>query len=425
MASRRRERAAETGGARVQRSVAPLPAGYADLLEELRARIRTTQIKAALSANRELVALYWHIGRCIVERQQTEGWGRAVVRRLSADLQRDFPGVAGFSADNIWRMRSFYLAWQHPVLAQPVRESGDQVLAQAAREPGSVDLAQGAQESGDTILPQAAAESGEAKLAQLVPVLEVGDVPPAAAAIPWGHNVILLQKVKDPAERLWYARQTVANGWSRAMLLHWIESGLYARQGQAVTNFPATLPAPQSDLAQQTLKDPYVFDFLTLRTDAAERDLQRGLLEHIRTFLLELGAGFAFVGQQVPLEVEGQDFFLDLLFYHLRLRCFVVIDLKAGEFQPEHAGKMNFYLSAVDNLLRHPDDRPSIGLILCKARGKVIAEYALRDLAKPVGIARYTTRLIESLPEDLRGTLPTVEEIEAELAGVEGVGDGE
>jgi predicted nuclease of restriction endonuclease-like (RecB) superfamily len=241
------------------------------------------------------------------------------------------------------------------------------------------------------------------------------NLPQAATEIPWGHNVVLVEKLKDPAARFWYAQQTIANGWSRAMLVHWIESDLFARQGKAVTNFPATLPPPQSDLAAEVVKDPYNFDFLTLAQDAAERDLERGLLDHIRKFLLELGAGFAFVGQQVHLEVAGEDYFLDLLFYHLRLRCFIVIDLKTQPFKPEYAGKMNFYLSAVDDLMRHPDDKPSIGLILCKTRNKVIAEYALRDVAKPVGVARYVTRLVESLPAGLKGALPAPRQIEAEL----------
>jgi predicted nuclease of restriction endonuclease-like (RecB) superfamily len=366
-------------------SAGDIPVSYGELLEDLKTRIRAAQVKAALSVNRELIALYWHIGRSIVERQRAEGWGKAVVERLSGDLEQEFPGVAGFSARNIWHMLSFYLAY----------EPTEQKLKQAVSESDRTKLAQPARESEPAILPQAVSE------------------------IPWGHNIVLLQKLKDPAVRLWYARQTVENGWSRAMLTHWIESDLHARQGKAITNFKTALPAPQSDLADEIVRAPYNFDFLTLRTDAAERDLERGLIDHIRKFLLELGAGFAFVGQQVHLEVDGEDFYLDLLFYHLRLRCYVVIDLKARPFKPEHAGKMNFYLSAVDDLLRHPDDKPSIGIILCKTRSRVIAEYALRDLAKPVGVARYKTRLVESLPDSLKGDLPTIEQIQNELAGPE------
>ena len=234
-----------------------------------------------------------------------------------------------------------------------------------------------------------------------------------AAQIPWFHNCVLLDKVKDPEERLWYVRQTTEYGWSRAILTHQIESGLYRRQGQALTNFTRTLPAPQSDLAQQILKDPYNFDFLTLGPDAHERDLERGLLDHVRQFLLELGAGFAFVGSQHHLEVGGQDFYVDLLFYHLTLRCYVVVDLKMTDFQPAYAGQMNFYLSAVDDLRRHPSDQPTIGILLCKSKNRTVVEYALRDLAKPLGVAEF--RLEEALPESLQGTLPTVAELEAEL----------
>ncbi|MFH0982869.1 MAG: PDDEXK nuclease domain-containing protein [Planctomycetota bacterium] len=358
-----------------------LPAGYAALLEDIKARIRAAQVKAARSVNRELIELYWSIGQDIVQRQREEGWGKGVVERLAADLQREFPGVAGFSPQNIWYMRAFCLAWTDEVrhLQQTVRETDGPILQPAVGE------------------------------------LDGQSLPQPVAEIPWGHNIQIITKIKDPVQRLWYAQETIRNGWSRAMLVHWIESDLYARQGKAVTNFKSTLPAPQSDLAGELVRDPYNFDFLTLRQDAAERELEEGLLEHVRKFLLELGAGFAFVGRQVQLEVAGEDYFLDLLFYHLRLRCFIIIDLKVQPFRPEFAGKMNFYLSAVDDQMRHPDDKPSIGLILCKSRNRTIAEYALRDLVKPVGVARYVTRLVESLPAELRGALPTVEQLRAEL----------
>jgi predicted nuclease of restriction endonuclease-like (RecB) superfamily len=234
-------------------------------------------------------------------------------------------------------------------------------------------------------------------------------------AIPWGQNVILLQKLKDPLLRLWYAHKAIEHGWSRAVLTQHIETQLHKREGKAVTNFQRTLPPPQSDLAEQTLKDPYNFDFLTLRSNAHERDLEQGLLDHIQKFLLELGVGFAFVGRQYHLEISGQDYYLDLLFYHLHLRCYVVIDLKMKAFEPEFAGKMNFYLSAVDDQLRHTDDKASIGLLLCKERDHLTVEYALRDLKKPIGVAQWQTKLVESLPKNLKGSLPTVEEIEAEL----------
>lgn len=236
------------------------------------------------------------------------------------------------------------------------------------------------------------------------------------ASLPWFHNVVLVEQVSDPVVRRWYAEQAIANGWSRSVLEHWIESDLHSRQGKAVTNFKTALPPPQSDLAEQVIKDPYHFGFLTLHARACERQLEEGLTGQITRFLLELGAGFAFVGRQVHFEVDGEDFYLDLLFYHLHLRCFVVVDLKTRRFEPEFAGKMNFYLSAVDDRMRKPDDAPSIGLILCKTRSRIIAEYALRHLQRPVGAARYVTRLTEKLPRELADQLPTVRQIEAELS---------
>lgn len=243
-----------------------------------------------------------------------------------------------------------------------------------------------------------------------------------AAQIPWFHNCLLLDKVKDSVEREWYIRKTTENGWSRAILDHQIDSDLYHRQGKAVTNFSSTLPPPQSELADQVLKDPYNFDFLALAEGARERELQKDLLAHIRLFLLELGAGFAFVGEKVHLEVGGEDFYIDLLFYHLKLRAFVVIDLKIRPFQPEFAGKMNFYLSAVDDMLRHPGDQPSIGMVLCKAGNLTVAEYALRDIAKPVGVSSYVTKLVESLPKELQSSLPSIADLEAELKAVKVAG---
>ncbi|MDD4567248.1 MULTISPECIES: PDDEXK nuclease domain-containing protein [unclassified Methanoculleus] len=332
-----------------------LPEDYPAFLAGLKVRIREAQTRAVLSANRELILLYWQIGREILHRQEQEGWGTKVIDRLSADLRREFPEMKGFSPRNLKYMRSFAEAWPDPEFVQ-------EVLAQ----------------------------------------------------ITWYHTVTLLDKVKDPKQREWYIHKTIANGWSRNVLVHQIESGLIEREGRAVTNFSATLPAEQSDLALQTLKDPYVFDFLRMGEKVRESELERALLDHIREFLLELGVGFAFVGSQYRLDVGGQDFYIDLLFYHLKLRSYVVIDLKVGEFIPEYAGKMNFYLSAVDDLLRHPDDNPSIGLVLCKSRNRIIAEYALRDMEKPIGIAGY--ELTTSLPEDLRDGLPTVDELEEELS---------
>jgi len=371
---------AKTSG-QARKPSAALPVGYANLLTDLKARVRAAQLRAAVSVNRELILLYWDIGKIIVEAQNTKGYGKQVVEQLAEDLHTAFPKMDGFSPRNVWRMRAFYLAWtdESQKHQQPV---------------GNLD---------SKILPQLVAE------------LDGQNLPQPVAEIPWGHNVWLLEKISNPILRLWYAHKTIEHGWSRAVLTHHIETQLHKREGKAVTNFKRTLPPPQSDLAEQTLKDPYNFDFLTLHSDAHERDLEQGLLDHIQKFLLELGVGFAFVGRQYHMEISGKDYYLDLLFYHLRLRCYVVIDLKMKTFEPEFAGKMNFYLSAVDDQLRHADDRPSIGLLLCKERDHVTVEYALRDLKKPIGVAQWQTKLVESLPRNLKGSLPTVAEIEAEL----------
>jgi len=336
-----------------------VPSGYPTFLTELKERIRTAQVRAALSVNRELVLLYWQIGREILLRQRDAGWGAKVIDRLSRDLRTAFPEMKGFSPRNLKYMRAFAQAWPDEQFVQQV-----------------------------------------------------------AAQIPWFHNVAILEKIAVPERREWYVRQTVQYGWSRNVLDLQIESRLFERQGSTPTNFAPTLPAPQSDLAQQILKDPYAFDFLTLDKDAHERDLERGLLEHLRQFLLELGAGFAFVGSQYHLRVGDSDFFLDLLFYHVRLHCYVVVDLKMGKFTPDDVGQINFYLSAADDLLRTEGDGPTLGLLLCRTKDSTVAEYALRDVNKPLGIAEF--RLGEALPESLKGTLPTIEELEAELADVPG-----
>jgi predicted nuclease of restriction endonuclease-like (RecB) superfamily len=358
-----------------------LPVDYVAFLESLKSRVRQAQTQAMLSVNRELIQLYWDIGREIVGRQELAGWGQSVLERLADDLQKSLPGVGGFSRSNVFRMRAFYVAYRpSQEVARVVRQS-----------------------------------KASKKVAQPVTQLAEDGPPGPIGSLPWGHNIVLLQKVKDPTQRLWYAAKTLEHGWSRAILTVQIESGLYGRQGNAVTNFEDRLPASQSELAQQSFKDPYLFDFLTLRSKAVERDLEGGLVAHIERFLLELGAGFAFVGRQVPLKVGESDFYLDLLFFHLKLRCFVVIDLKMREFTPEDAGKMNFYLSAVDSLMKHPTDQPTIGLILCRTSDRVVAEYALRDIDKPIGVAEWQTKLVQSLPESLKGSLPSIEEIEAEF----------
>jgi predicted nuclease of restriction endonuclease-like (RecB) superfamily len=361
----------------------PSAEAYTLFLGELKRRIASAQTRAHLAVSRELILLYWQTGRDIVLRQKQEGWGRSVIERLAADIQREFPGIEGFSPLNLWRMRAFYSAYSQvaAILSQVATE-----LSAATPSPGSTP-----------ILTQPATE-----------------LPPSETlAIPWFHNVILIQKVKDPALRLWYARQAAEHGWSRSILTLQIQSKLHQRQGKAVTNFKQTLPDPQSDLAQQLVKDPYNFGFLTLGADARERELELGLIEHLSKFLVELGTGFAFVGRQVHFEVGEDDFYLDLLFYHLRLRCFVVIDLKRGAFKPEYASKMNFYLNVVDDKMRHSDDQPCIGLILCQEKKRLIAEYALRGMNKAIGVSEY--QLTRHLPKKLKGSLPTIEEIEREL----------
>lgn len=366
---------------------AALPEEYPRFLASLKNRVRQAQTKAMLSVNRELIQLYWDIGRMIVERQEREGWGKGVVDRLAGDVQKAFPGMGGFSSVNVWRMRGFFLAYRpfQSNLSQPAKESKS-----GKRSQGSI-------------------------LSQAVTELTASGPPHPMAEIPWGHNLVLVQKLKDPTQRLWYASKTLEHGWSRAILSVQIETDSFGRQAKAVTNFATTLPKPQSDLAQQALKDPYLFDFLTLHDEAVERDLEGGLVRHIQKFLVELGSGFAFVGRQVHLNVGEEDYYLDLLFYHLKLRCFVVIDLKMRKFTPGDAGQLNFYLSAVDSLMKHPTDQPSIGLLLCKKRDRVTAEYALRDIHKPIGVAEWQAQLVKSLPDSLKGSLPTIEEIEAEL----------
>ncbi|MBU1262901.1 DUF1016 family protein, partial [bacterium] len=251
--------------------------------------------------------------------------------------------------------------------------------------------------------------------AQLVRDIDGVNLPQVVTEIPWGHNVVLLEKIKGIKERLWYAEQIKLNGWSRNVLVHQIESDLYGRQAIAVktTNFPETLPYPQSELVEQTLKDPYIFDFLTLSEEVRERDIEKQLLKHITKFLLELGSGFAFIGNQYHVEIEGTDYYIDLLFYHLKLRCYVAIELKTGEFKPEYAGKINFYLSAIDEMLKSSQDNPSIGMILCKIKNRLTVEYALKDMSKPIGVAEY--KMVRAIPKKLKASLPTVEELEAEF----------
>jgi len=488
--------------ARGTRDVVQEPAGYGELLEDLKSRIQGAQVRAAVAVNRELIGLYWDVGRAIVERQQRQEWGSSVIERLSRDLQAAFPGARGFSPRNLWRMRRFYVAYADPaflpqpvaefedvfppqaapdvqsvILPQPVAEIGDAPLTQAGLETepailprpvaesssasssraalevqsailpdpvaefGNVPPTQAGWQTQPAILPQPVAEFGSVPPTQAgwqtqppilpQPVAEIGDgrgapagsemqpaiLPQVVAELPWGHNIVLLEKLRGRAERLWYAEMATRHGWSRNVLVHRIESGLRGRTGRAVTNFDRTLPGPQSDLARELLKDPYHFGFLHLGAGAQERDVERALLANVRDFLMELGVGFALIGSQYHLEVGGQDYYLDLLFFHVRLRCYVVVELKIGAFQPEDAGKMNFYLAAVDDLIREKEHRRSIGLILCKERNRVVVEYALQGTTKPIGVAEFRTP--DELPEQMRDSLPTLEELEARL-GIRG-----
>lgn len=334
----------------------PAPEGYADWLTELKGRISAAQQRAALAVNRELVLLYWQIGTDILARQAQQGWGAKVIDRLAHDLRAAFPDMKGFSPRNLKYMRAFAEAW-------PEAEFVQGVLAQ----------------------------------------------------LPWYHQLALLDKLDTPEARRWYVAKAIEHSWSRNVLVMQIEAGLLERTGGALTNFATSLPSPQSDLARESLKDPYRFDFLGLTEDAQERDIEHTLVKHVTEFLLELGAGFAFVGRQVLLDVGGDEFFIDLLFYHLKLRCYVVIELKAGKFKPEHLGQLGFYMTAVDRQVKTEHDNPTIGLLLCKSKNKIVAEYALGDKTQPMGIAEF--KLLESLPAEMQTSLPSIEQIERELAG--------
>ncbi len=338
---------------------------------DIKKHIYDAQVKAALSANKELLKLYWHIGQTICTQQKVNGWGSGSAEKLAEDIQKEFPGLAGFSRANIFRMQAFFSAYEK--------------VAQAAR------------------------------LFEELPVF----------SIPWWHNIILIQKIKNTEERLWYAQKAIENGWSRTILEMQIESDLYNRQGKAITNFKKTLLSPHSDMAQQSLKDPYIFDFLTLQEKYIEHDIEQGLIDNVQKLLLEMGKGFALVGRQYHLEVGKKDYYIDLLFYHTKLKCYVVVELKAREFDPRDAGQINFYLSAVDDLVRDAQDSPTIGLLLCKTKDNFTAEYALRDINKPIGVAEYQTEILKKLPKNLKSSLPTIEEIEAELEKQESLIEGE
>lgn len=343
--------------------LSPAPEGYADWLAGLKGRIHAAQQRASLAVNRELVLVYWQIGRDILERQAKQGWGAKVIDRISEDLKAEFPEMKGFSPRNLKYMRAFAEAWPDSDFVQQ-----------------------------------------------------------AVAQLPWGHNLVLLDRLPGPETRRWYAAKALENNWSRNVLSMHIESRLLERSGKAVSNFGHSLPKPQSDLARESLKDPYRFDFLGLTDESQEREIENALVRHVTEFLLELGAGFAFVGRQVLLDVGGDEFHIDLLFYHLKLRCYLVVEIKATKFKPEHLGQLGFYLTAVDRQIKHLEDGPTIGLLLCKSKNKIVAEYALGDKTQPMGIAEY--KLMESLPAELKTNLPSIEQIERELAREAGSDEG-
>jgi predicted nuclease of restriction endonuclease-like (RecB) superfamily len=334
-----------------------LPSGYATTLRELKQRIKQTRLATVITANTAMTRLYWHIGDVIRARQERAGWGAKVIDRLSHDLRQAFPDMGGLSSRNLQYMRTFAGAWSERSITQ-------------------------------------------APLAQLT----------------WYHHVTLLDKLTENVERLWYAARTVEHGWSRNILAFQIAGRLHEREGKALTNFKRTLPPADSDFAAQVFKDPYLFDFLGTADPRQEHEVEASLIAHVERFLLELGSGFAFVGRQVPLEVGGDDFKLDLLFYHFKLRRFVVVELKAVKFDPGMVGQLHMYLSAVDDMLKQPDDQPTIGLLLCRGKNELVVEYALRDQRRPMGVADWETQLVEKLPDSLKGSLPSIEEIEAALA---------
>lgn len=335
-------------------------ADYSAFIRDVKQRIQTAQIKAAVRVNTELLTLYWDLGEQIIEKQREAQWGDGFLKQMSQDLQAEFPDLKGFSRRNLNDMKRWVLFWE-PIWRQPVAKFGPQLVGQ----------------------------------------------------IPWGHNLLVINKIDSPDEALFYVRKTIENNWSRAVLTHQIESGLYQRNGKAISNFEATLPAPQSDLAIQTLKDPYNFDFLMLRERHDERELENALVDHVTKFLLELGAGFSYLGRQFRMEIGGDEFFIDLLFYHVRLHCYVVVELKTGQFTPEFAGKLNFYISAVDGELKGEQDNPTIGILICKSKNDTVVEYSLKDVNKPIGVSEYV--ITKNLPDELKSSLPSIEEIEAEV----------
>ena len=349
---------------------------YQNWIAEIKEKIRSSQIKAAISVNTEMLDLYWYIGLRISEKIAAADWGTKVVEALSEDLQREFPDFDGFSKRNLLLMKQWSDFYQ----------SSDNEDIKIVKQVVSQ-------------LP--VSSNGRPKPRQLI------------GLIPWGHNIVIVQKCKEIEKALFYVIKTLENNWSRSILVHQIEGGLYERQGKAISNFQISLPKPQSDLANDTLKDPYKFDFLNLTEKIKERDIENQLIKHMSQFLLELGTGFAFIAQQYILKIEDKDYKIDLLFYHIELRCFIVIELKSVEFEPDFTGKLSFYISAVDDLLKKETDNPTIGILLCKSKNKIEVEYALKGIKQPIGVAEY--ELCKAIPDNLKSQLPSIEDIENEL----------
>jgi len=355
---------------------------YSAWLKELKNKVRLVQIKAAVKVNSELLQYYWDLGTDIVEKQKNAKWGAGFLKQLSIDLSSEFPDTKGFSLRNLKYIKQWHLFYSEEIKKsqQDVGQISSQVLSQSEKSFGQQAVAQLTQ-------------------------------------IPWGHNITIISKCKNLDEAIFYIQKTIQNNWSRSVLTHHIESNLFKREGKAINNFKATLPEPQSDLAIETLKNPYNFDFLTLTEKHNEKDLEDALINHVTHFLLELGAGFSYLGKQYKVEVSGDEFFIDLLFYHVKLHCYVVVELKTVKFKPEFAGKLNFYVSAVDGILKSEQDDTTIGILICKSKNDTVMEYALKDIHKPIEVSEY--RITKNLPDKFKSSLPSIEEIETELSGGE------
>lgn len=378
---------------------------YINWIAELKKKVRSAQIKAAIAVNKELILFYWDLGKMLSEKIKSSNWGDKVLENVSNDLKNEFPAMKGFSVSNLKFCKLFYEYFAFSSQFEGRFKISSQAVNQLETTQDVISLQAVNQlqnsENEDVIKSQQAVDQIETVIENVI------------AQIPWGHIIVIITKIKNVEEALFYIQKTKENNWSRDVLALQIKSNLFQRNGSAITNFSNTLPEPFSDLAQQTLKDPYKFDFLQLAEGYKEKDIENQLVNHIKKFLLELGKGFAFVGQQYHLEIANKDYYIDLLFYHIKLKCYVVIELKNTNFIPEYAGKLNFYLSAVDSLLKESDDKPTIGILMCREKNNLEAEFALRDINKPMGVSEF--ELTQIVPENLKSSLPTIEEIEQNI----------